>query len=101
MYRGEFVAMLQLDDEAVPDDEVGFVSSDDEAVLVHNGERDLRLDKNAFLLKPVFKSVFVDFFKISCAEVQVQCIGRLPDGGDKFLYWDFVGGIPALLGQYR
>ena len=39
MDRGKFVAVLQLDDEAVPDDEVGLVSADDEAVLVRDGER--------------------------------------------------------------
>ena len=97
MDRGKFVAVLQLDDEAVPDDEVGLVSADDEAVLVRDGERNLGLDEDAFLFKPMFESVLVDLFEIARAEVEVQCIGRLPDRGDKFLDWDLVSGGSAVL----
>ena len=97
MDRGKFVAVLQLDDEAVPDDEIGLISADDEAVLVHDGERDLGFDKDAFLLKSVLEGVLVDLFEIACAELEVQCIGRLPDHGDKFLDWNLVGGSSAFL----
>ena len=51
---GELVAVLQLDDEAVPDDEVGLVSADDETVLVRDGERNLGLDEDAFLLGTIY-----------------------------------------------
>ena len=97
MDRGKFVAVLQLDDEAVPDDEVGLVSADDEAVLVRDGERNLGLDEDAFLFKPMFESVLVDLFEIPCSEVEMQCVGRLPDRGDKFLDWNLVGGSSAFL----
>ena len=76
---GELVAVLQLDDEAVPDDEVGLVSADDETVLVRDGERNLGLDEDAFLFKPMFESVLVDLFEIPCSKVEMQCVGRLPD----------------------
>ena len=97
MDRGKFVAVLQLDDEAVPDDEVGLVSADDEAVLVRDGERNLGLDEDAFLFKPMFESVLVDLFEIPCSEVEMQCVGRLPDRGDKFLDWNLVCGSSAFL----
>ena len=97
MDRGKFVAVLQLDDEAVPDDEVGLVSADDETVLVRDGERNLGLDEDAFLFKPMFESVLVDLFEIPCSEVEMQCVGRLPDRGDKFLDWNLVGGSSAFL----
>ena len=94
---GELVAVLQLDDEAVPDDEVGLVSADDEAVLVRDGERDLGFDKDAFLLKSVLEGVLVDLLEIPCSEIEVQCVGRLPDRGDKFLNRNLVSGGSAVL----
>ena len=97
MDRGKFVAVLQLDDEAVPDDEIGLISADDEAVLVRDGERNLGLDEDAFLFKPMFESVLVDLFEIPCSEVEMQCVGRLPDRGDKFLDWNLVSGGSAVL----
>ena len=97
MDRGKLVAVLQLDDEAVSDDKVGLVPADDEAIFVRDGKRDLGFYKDAFLLKPMFERVLVDLFEIARAEVEVQCIGRLPDRGDKFLDWDLVGGGPAFL----
>ena len=97
MDGGKFVAVLQFDDEAIPNDEVCLVSADDEAVLVRDGERDLGFDRDTFLLKSVLEGVLVDLLKIPCSEVKVQCIGRLPDCGDKFLDWDLVGGGSAFL----
>ena len=97
MDRGKFVAVLQLDDEAVSDDEIGLISADDEAVLVRDGERNLGLDEDAFLFKPMFESVLVDLFEIPCSEVEMQCVGRLPDRGDKFLNRNLVSGGSAVL----
>ena len=94
---GEFFAVLQLNDEAVSDDEVSLVPADDEAVLVHDGERDLGFDKDAFLLKSVFESVLVDLLEIPRSEIEMQCVGRLSDRGDKFLNRDLVGGGSAFL----
>ena len=70
---------------------------DVEAIFVRDGKRDLGFYKDAFLLKPMFERVLVDLFEIARAEVEVQCIGRLPDRGDKFLDWDLVGGGSAFL----
>ena len=85
MLRKKFCDVLELDNDAVGDNEIRFVVADDESVFVPHDERHLCGDLEAGFLQTVSESVFVDLLKVSRAKVEVQLICSLANGGDEFI----------------
>jgi len=71
--RGERLRRLQFDNQAVRNEEVRQVISDQRAVLVIHFDGMLWLHVQARLAEPVGRRVFIDFLQVPLGVIDVNC----------------------------
>ena len=76
MVVGKLPNRFQLNDDLVGDEEVGKEVSQQRSVFVVDRDRMLLFDAYSLFAQSVDQSVFVDFFKMTVAEVAVKSEGR-------------------------
>lgn len=75
---------FEFDDQTVFNDKIGKIFAYAESIAIKDIQGLLRFDMEAFLLKAMKQSVFIDFLKQARAKVSVQIVSDLPHSCHQF-----------------